>query len=63
MASENFNRPDTDRYTWIMYHLDDPSRASPPVELRVGTRIGIWVLISLSGVLSVFLEYIRLRRT
>ena len=57
MASENFNRPDTDRYTWIMYHQDDPGRASSSGGITLGTRIGIWILISLSVPISVFLEH------
>ena len=57
MASENFNRPDTDRYTWIMYHQNEPDKASSSGGISIGTRIGIWAIICFFGVVSVVLEY------
>jgi cation-transporting ATPase 13A3/4/5 len=62
MASENFNRPDTDRYTWIIYHDEDPSsKPSSSGGISIATRVVIWLVLSLSGPVSVFLEHVRVR--
>ena len=53
MPSENFNRPDTDRITWIMYHKQDPTAADKNGGITLMTRFLILGLFILSGFIDV----------